>query len=252
MATASATTLATSESIKAYVDANAGMSNPMTTAEDIIVAGASGTPARLSVGTEGQVLSVSSGSVAWAAAAGGGASDIELISSAVTTTETTASFTDLDTTTYSSFILAAEWTGAAGAGTFQLQVGQTEIATPTNADWQTGAVAYRDIRKYVTSTSTDSFAVGTGSTAEFGAANAVQAVIEFHDMAGNATSGSGPVMILNYASYSGTTYIANTATAWTLIAPDAGAGFSPTYDALRVVFGNQMAGTFYLFGRRAS
>lgn len=49
-----------------------GMSNPMTTAEDIVVGGASGTPARLAVGTEGQVLSVSSGSVAWADAAGGG------------------------------------------------------------------------------------------------------------------------------------------------------------------------------------
>ena len=48
------------------------LSNPMTTAEDIIVGGASGTPARLGVGSEGDVLTVSSSAVAWAAASGGG------------------------------------------------------------------------------------------------------------------------------------------------------------------------------------
>jgi len=55
-----------------FITLATGLSNPMTTAEDIIVGGASGTPARLAVGTEGQVLSVSSGAVAWAAAASGG------------------------------------------------------------------------------------------------------------------------------------------------------------------------------------
>lgn len=50
--------------------AAAGMSNPMTTAQDVIVGGASGTPARLAVGTNGFVLSVVAGAVAWAAATG--------------------------------------------------------------------------------------------------------------------------------------------------------------------------------------
>lgn len=56
----------------AFEDATGGMSNPMTTSQDIIVGGASGTPGRLAVGSEGQVLTVSSGNVAWAAASGGG------------------------------------------------------------------------------------------------------------------------------------------------------------------------------------
>lgn len=42
-----------------------GMLNPMTTDGDIITGGASGTPGRLGVGTNGQVLMVSSGSPSW-------------------------------------------------------------------------------------------------------------------------------------------------------------------------------------------
>jgi hypothetical protein len=48
------------------------LTNPMTTAEDIIVGGASGAPARLGVGSNGDVLTVSGGSVGWAAPSGGG------------------------------------------------------------------------------------------------------------------------------------------------------------------------------------
>jgi len=47
-----------------------GMANPMTTAGDLITGGASGTPGRLAVGTNGFVLSVVAGAVAWAAATG--------------------------------------------------------------------------------------------------------------------------------------------------------------------------------------
>lgn len=48
-----------------------GMTNPMTTAGDIIIGGASGTPTRLAVGTSAYVLTVVAGVPAWAAAAGG-------------------------------------------------------------------------------------------------------------------------------------------------------------------------------------
>lgn len=44
----------------------AGMENPMTTAGDIIVGGASGTPTRLATGTEGQVLKVGASGLEWA------------------------------------------------------------------------------------------------------------------------------------------------------------------------------------------
>lgn len=45
-----------------------GISNPMTTAGDIIVGGASGAPGRLAAGTEGYVLTIVSGSPTWQAA----------------------------------------------------------------------------------------------------------------------------------------------------------------------------------------
>lgn len=48
-----------------------GMSNPMTTLGDLITGGASGTPGRLAVGAEGEVLTAVSGEPAWAPAAGG-------------------------------------------------------------------------------------------------------------------------------------------------------------------------------------
>lgn len=44
----------------------AGMTNPMTTAEDLIVGGASGAPARKAKGSDGQFLGVVSGALAWA------------------------------------------------------------------------------------------------------------------------------------------------------------------------------------------
>lgn len=46
--------------------------SPMTTAGDLIVGGASGTGTRLAKGSDTQVLTMVSGSVAWAAAGGGG------------------------------------------------------------------------------------------------------------------------------------------------------------------------------------
>lgn len=52
-----------------------GMSNPMTTAGDIIKGGAAGVAERLAIGTAGHVLKVVSGAPAWAAETGGGVSD---------------------------------------------------------------------------------------------------------------------------------------------------------------------------------
>lgn len=54
-----------------WTPANA-MSNPMTTSQDVIVAGSAGAPGRLGVGSNGQVLTVNgSGQVVWATPAGG-------------------------------------------------------------------------------------------------------------------------------------------------------------------------------------
>jgi len=64
-------TIPSAKATKAALDGK--MSNPMTTAGDVIYGGASGTPTRLGVGTAGQVLTVNSGATApeWATASGG-------------------------------------------------------------------------------------------------------------------------------------------------------------------------------------
>jgi hypothetical protein len=54
----------------------AGFADPMTTAGDIIIRNGSNTTTRLGIGSEGQVLKVSSGVPAWAAESGGGGSGL--------------------------------------------------------------------------------------------------------------------------------------------------------------------------------
>jgi hypothetical protein len=64
---------ATSSTI-AWDDATGGFTNPMTTAEDLIVGGTDGAPERLGVGSEGAVLKVVSGVVTWGTDSTGGGS----------------------------------------------------------------------------------------------------------------------------------------------------------------------------------
>ena len=73
-----------------------GMTNPMTTTGDIIYSSSGSTPARLGIGSTGQVLTVAGGVPSWAAAAGG----LVFGNSTVNTSQSTTSntFTDLATT----------------------------------------------------------------------------------------------------------------------------------------------------------
>jgi len=55
-----------------------GMTNPMTTTGDTIYSSSGSTPARLGIGSTGQVLTVAGGVPTWASAAGGGSSFTQL------------------------------------------------------------------------------------------------------------------------------------------------------------------------------
>jgi hypothetical protein len=52
--------------------AHGSLTNPMTTSQDMIVGGADGVPTRLPKGNNGDVLSITSGTVGWVASGGGG------------------------------------------------------------------------------------------------------------------------------------------------------------------------------------
>jgi hypothetical protein len=64
--------LKTDGSIVSWDNVPSGFANPMTTIGDIIIGDTGGSPIRLAAGTNGYVLTLSSGSPVWAASAGGG------------------------------------------------------------------------------------------------------------------------------------------------------------------------------------
>jgi hypothetical protein len=75
----------------------AGMTNPMTTTGDVIYSSSGSTPARLGIGTVGQILTVNSGATApeWATPAGGGkVLQIVAASYAVETSSSSNSYAD--------------------------------------------------------------------------------------------------------------------------------------------------------------
>ena len=67
-----------------------GMTNPMTTTGDTIYSSSGSTPARLGIGSTGQVLTVAGGVPSWATPAGGGGKVLQVVGA---TTSTQASLT---------------------------------------------------------------------------------------------------------------------------------------------------------------
>jgi hypothetical protein len=74
-----------------------GMTNPMTTTGDTIYSSSGSTPARLGIGTTGQVLTVAGGVPSWATPAGGGGKVLQVVSTTYGTETTTSSSTFADT-----------------------------------------------------------------------------------------------------------------------------------------------------------
>lgn len=79
---------------------SAGMTNPMTTTGDTIYSSSGSTPARLGIGSTGQVLTVSGGVPTWATPAGGGGKVLQVVQATTTTqmTSTSTSFADSNLT----------------------------------------------------------------------------------------------------------------------------------------------------------
>jgi hypothetical protein len=73
-----------------------GMTNPMTTTGDTIYSSSGSTPARLGIGSTGQVLTVAGGVPSWAAPAGGG-KVLAVVQASTSTEKTTSSTTFTDT-----------------------------------------------------------------------------------------------------------------------------------------------------------
>jgi hypothetical protein len=75
-----------------------GMTNPMTTTGDTIYSSSGSTPARLGIGTTGQVLTVAGGVPSWATpAAGGGGKVLQVVNATYSTQTNSTSTTYADT-----------------------------------------------------------------------------------------------------------------------------------------------------------
>lgn len=76
---------------------SAGMTNPMTTTGDTIYSSSGSTPARLGIGSTGQVLTVSGGLPVWSSPAGGGGKVLQVVQGTYSTETTTTSTSFSDT-----------------------------------------------------------------------------------------------------------------------------------------------------------
>lgn len=74
-----------------------GMVNPMTTTGDTIYSSSGTTPARLGIGSTGQVLTVAGGLPTWATPAGGGGKVLQVVAGTTTTSTSSSSSTFADT-----------------------------------------------------------------------------------------------------------------------------------------------------------
>ena len=74
-----------------------GMTNPMTTTGDTIYSSSGSTPARLGIGTTGQVLTVAGGIPSWATPAGGGGKVLQVVQATTATNVVVASTVMADT-----------------------------------------------------------------------------------------------------------------------------------------------------------
>ena len=74
-----------------------GMTNPMTTTGDTIYSSSGSTPARLGIGSTGQVLTVAGGVPSWATPSGGGGKVLQVVQASYSTATTIASTTFTDT-----------------------------------------------------------------------------------------------------------------------------------------------------------
>lgn len=106
---------------------SAGMTNPMTTTGDTIYSSSGSTPARLGIGTTGQILTVSGGLPVWSSPAGGGK-----VLQVIQGTSTTA--TSITSTSYTDTTLTASITPSSASSKVLVILSQMwSLGTAANA-----------------------------------------------------------------------------------------------------------------------
>ena len=88
-----------------------GMTNPMTTTGDTIYSSSGSTPARLGIGSTGQVLTVAAGIPSWATPASG--AGMTFIAVETFSAVSSVTFNNVFTSTYRNYLVLFDWVGSA-------------------------------------------------------------------------------------------------------------------------------------------
>lgn len=113
-----------------------GFTNPMTTAGDIITGGSGGTPGRLGVGSNGQVLTVASGVPSWGAPTGGDRSTVTSLTISSGVVNIDCSLGDYFTLALNANVTSITFSNLPGSGKGgSLMVRVTQDSTPRTVAW---------------------------------------------------------------------------------------------------------------------
>jgi hypothetical protein len=120
---------------------SAGMTNPMTTTGDTIYSSSGSTPARLGIGTTGQVLTVASGVPSWATPAAGGGSALTYLGATTFTSAATTSIDNVFTSTYQNYLVMLNIYSGGGALTMNFRASGADNTT-ANYNFYTDYMAF--------------------------------------------------------------------------------------------------------------
>ncbi len=113
-----------------------GMTNPMTTTGDIIYSSSGSTPARLGIGTTGQVLNVASGLPAWATASSG---SMTLLSTTTLSGAATITISSISQSYTNLYILITGLTVTTGTYTLKIKPNSADTSSYTSLAGGTAA-----------------------------------------------------------------------------------------------------------------
>jgi hypothetical protein len=139
-----------------------GMTNPMTTTGDTIYSSSGSTPARLGIGSTGNVLTVAGGVPTWAAPAGGG--DYKLIAAPTTFSAVSSqSLNNVFTSTYLSYKVLITITSASTGVGLRLRF-RASGSDDTTSNYRGATCRYRSastsLANYVQDLNADSVYIG--------------------------------------------------------------------------------------------
>jgi len=157
-----------------------GMTNPMTTTGDTIYSSSGSTPARLGIGSTGQVLTVAGGVPSWATPAGGGGKVLQVVQTTYSTATTNSTTTYADTgltlsitpTLNTSKVMVivhqplfASASAAGVGGTFKIMRGATNIiADVPNGSYQAASGGSSELQAIFSYSYLDSPATTSSTT----------------------------------------------------------------------------------------